>query len=415
MKKLIVLIALFTFSITLSAQSNCDCKAELEFVYEKMQTMSSFKSQIKGDLAKNFVTSYQNISSQVSSDMDKLDCYVQLNNLMGLVKDKHAGVYGVRPEYSYDDTLDSAFTEAYQKTDEFRNFPTVDLDLEALREELSVKSINDVEGVYNIGSLVKIGVYRVDQSDSLMAVILESKLGIWAPGQIYLYMSATDQPNRYDIMAHGQVHKNLLFYKSHLVEYGILLSNVIKEGLTENHVFVDAEEHETYKLKTLAEDVQYVWMNSFSRIGNADNRDALVDQINKELTASNLIVDLRNNGGGASKISLPIVKAIKKSGVKVYVLTNFASGSNAEQTTIRLKEIKGTVHLGQTTYGAIAYGHNYGTTYESASGLFYIGPTDMRFNHYLKYEETGVVPDVKLSPESDWIEQTINIIKTQNL
>jgi len=414
MKKLITVIALITISFTLSAQSNCDCKAELDFVYEKMQTMSSFKSQIKGDLAQTFEAKYQELSEKVTNDMDKLDCYVQLNNLMGLVKDKHAGVYGVRSEYSYDDTLDSAFTEAYQKTDEFRDFPTVDLDLEALREELSVKPINDVEGVYNIGSLVKVGVYRVDQSDSLMAVILESKLGIWAPGQIYLYMSATDQPNRFDITAHGQVHKNLLFYKSHLVEYGILLSNVVKDGLTENHVFVDAEEHETYKLKTLAEDVQYVWMNSFSRIGNADNRDALVAQIQSELTADKLIVDLRNNGGGASKISLPIVKAIKKSGVKVYVLTNYNSGSNAEQTTIRLKNIKNTVHLGQTTHGAVSYGHNYGTTYESPSGLFYIAPTDMKFNHYLKYEEVGVSPDVKLSPDSDWVEQTIEIIKPQN-
>lgn len=414
MKKLITAIALFTFSITLSAQSNCDCKAELKFVYEQMQTMSSFKSQIKGELTRKFDAKYQGLSEKVTTDMGKLECYVQINNLMGLVKDKHAGVYEVRPEYSYDDTLDSAFIETYQKTDKFKDFPKVDLDLEALRKELSVKPINDVEGIYNIGSLVKIGVYRVAQSDSLMAVVLESKLRIWAPGQIYLYMSATDQPNRYDITAHGQVHKNLLFYKSHLVEYGILLSNVVKEGLNENYVFVDAEQQETYKLKTLSEDVQYVWINSFSRIGNADNRDALVAQINNELTADNLIVDLRNNGGGASKISLPIVKAIKKSGVKVYVLTNFASGSNAEQTTVRLKNLKGTVHLGQTTYGAIAYGHNYGNTFKSPSGLFYIAPTDMKFNHYLKYEETGVTPGVKLSPESNWIEQTLQIIKTQN-
>lgn len=414
MKKLITVIVLFIFSTSLSAQSNCDCKLELKFVYEQMQTMASFKSQIKGESAQEFDDKYQELTAAVTTKMDKLDCYVQINKLMSLVKDKHAGVYGVRPDYSYGDTLDSAFIEAYQKTNEFIDFPKVDLDLKALREELTLKPIDDVEGVYNIGSLVKIGVYRVAQSDSLIAVILASKLGIWAPGQIYMYIAATYQSNRYDITAHGQVHKNLLFYKSQLVEYGILLSNVVKEGLTENHVFVDAKQQETYKLKTLSEDVQYVWMNSFSRNGNADNRDALVDQINKELTASNLIVDLRNNGGGASKISLPIVKAIRKSGVKVFVLTNFASGSNAEQTTVRLKGIKTTIHLGQTTYGAIAYGHNYGNTFTSPSGLFYIAPTDMRFNHFLKYEESGIAPDVKLSPESDWIEQTMNIINTQN-
>lgn len=382
-------------------------------MYEKMQTMSSFKSQVKGGLVEEFEAKYQALSSKISSDMDKLDCYSKINSLMSLVKDKHAGVFGVRPDYSFEDAKDSAFVEAYRKTVAFTESPKVDLDLALLRSELEQKPVNDVEGVYSIGSLLKVGVYRIAESDSLVGVMLESNLGIWEPGQIYLYMKATDQPNRYDITAYGQVHKNLVFYKSHLVEYGILMSNVVKEGVT-NYVAVNIEEEDTYKLKTIADNVQYVWISSFSRIGNNDNRDALVAQIQNELTADNLIVDLRNNGGGASKISLPIVRAIKKSGAKVYVLTNYGSGSNAEQTTIRLKNIKNTVHLGQTTYGAVAYGHNYGTTYESPSGLFYIAPTDMKFNHYLKYEEVGVSPDIKLNPDSDWVDQTMKIIKAQN-
>lgn len=413
MKKIITFIALVTFSITLSAQSNCDCNVELKFVYEQMQTMSSFKSQMKGDLRAEFESIYQVLTTEVTSNMNKLDCYVQLNKLMGLVRDKHAGVYGVRPDYSYEDTMDSTFVATYQKTRQFIDFPKVNLDLDALRSALANKSVNDVEGIYNIGSVLKVGVYRIGQSDSLVGVMLESKLGVWKPGQIYLYMTETNQPNRYDMTTYGQVHKNLLFYKEQLVEHGILMRNVVKESITKNHVFVDADVSETYQLQTLTDDIQYVWINSFSRIGNAENRDELIRQINNELTAPNLIVDLRNNGGGASKISWPIVKAIKKAGVRVYVLTNYVSGSNAEQTTIRLKNIKNTVHLGQTTYGAVAYGHNYGTTYTSPSGLFYMAPTDMRFNQYLKYEEVGVVPDLALGPESDWIEQTLKIIENE--
>lgn len=415
MKKLITVIIFITLNFSLTAQSNCDCKAELSFVYEKMQTMSSFKSQIKGDLAQKFEAKYQALSSKVSSDMSKLDCYVQINSLMSLVKDKHAGVYEVRPDFTYDDVKDSAFVEAYRKTADFKEFPTVDLDLAQLSAELKQKPLNDVEGIYNIGSALKIGVYRIDESDSLVGVMIASTLGIWEPGQVFLYMTATDLPDRYDITAYGQVHKNLVSYNAHLVANGILMSNVVKENMKNNFIHVDTEAHEAYQLISLEEDIQYVWFDSFSRFGNANKRDAMVEQIKNELTASNLIVDLRNNGGGASKISLPMVRAIRKSGVKVHVLTNYYSGSNAEQTTIRLKNIKNTVHLGQTTHGAVAYGHNYGTTYESPSGLFYIAPTDMKFNQYLKYEEVGVSPDIKLSPASDWVEQTVDIIKAQNL
>lgn len=414
MKKLITLYALIAFSISLSAQSNCNCKVELEFVYEQMQTMASFKSQIKGQKIDEFERVYLEISEKVTTSMDVLECYTRMNELLSLVKDKHAGVYGVRPDYSYEDSLDSAFVSAYRETEKFKHFPKLDIDLDALRTGLSQKPVNDIEGIYNIGSSMKVGVYRVAESDSLVGVMLESKLGIWEPGQIYAYISGTDVTDRYNMVAYGQVHKNLIFYKDHLVSNGILMSNVIKEGLTENYIHVDRKAQKEYKLIRLQEDIQYVWLNSFSRFGNAEKRDALVEQIKNELTASHLIVDLRNNSGGASKISLPIVKAIRKSGVKVYVLTNFASGSNAEQTTVRLRNIKTTVHLGQTTYGAIAYGLNYGTTYKSPSGQFYFAPTDMRFNHFLKYEEVGISPMIELNPGQDWIEQTINIIKTQN-
>jgi len=415
MKKLITLFALIVFNISLSAQSSCNCKTELEFVYEQMQTMASFKSQIKGQKIDEFERAYLEISKKVTTSMDILECYTQMNLLLSGVKDKHAGVYGTRPDYSYEDTLDTAFIASYQSTLEFQEFPRVDMDLSALRTDLSQKSVNDIEGIYNIGSSMKVGVYRVADSDSLVGVMLESKLGIWAPGQIYAYLNATDIPNRYDIVAYGQVHKNLIFYKGHLVSNGILMGNVIKEGLRENHIHVDRKAREAYTLLHLQEDIQYIWLDSFSRFGNAGKRDALVEQIKNELTASHLIVDLRNNSGGASKISLPIVKAIRKSGVKVYVLTNFASGSNAEQTTVRLRNIKTTIHLGQTTYGAIAYGLNYGTTHESPSGQFYFAPTDMRFNHFLRYEEVGVKPMIELKPDQDWIEQTIEIIAEQDL
>ncbi|OEJ99811.1 hypothetical protein BFP71_09660 [Roseivirga misakiensis] len=380
-----------------------------------MQNMASYKSQIKGELEASFKVEYQKISEKVTNNMDKLDCYVAIGQLVDLVKDKHAMLYEVRPDYTLDDALDSNFVKQYQVSEDFKNFPTVDIDLEALRLRLESKPVNDIEGIYNVGSSMEVGVYRTEKADSLVAVMLTSKLGVWAPGQIFMYLTATELPNRYDITAYGQVHKNLLSYKAHLVSNGILMSNVTKEGLKENFVHVDKKAHEAYKLHTLNDNVQYIWLNSFSRFGNADKRDALVKQIKNELNAENLIVDLRNNGGGASKISLPIVKAIRKSGVKVFVLTNFDSGSNAEQTTVRLKNIKSTVHLGQTTYGAIAYGLNYGYTYTSPSGFFSFTPTDMRFNHFLKYEVTGVAPDITLSPDSDWIQQTIDYINTQRL
>lgn len=416
MKKLITLLVLLFLHVGLSAQSNCDCKSELKFVYEKMQTMSSFKSQIKGDKVDAFEEQYKLIEASLSPEMNKLECFIKLNQLMDQVKDKHASVYETPSYLSYESALDSSAAEDYRMTAHFKNFPSISLDLNQLKESLKLKDLEDVEGIYNVGSSLKIGVSRIDEADNLVGVVLESDLRIWEPGHIFLYLKATDKPFEYDLTFYGQLTKNLMFSKSHFIQNGILFRNIIKEGLVENHIQMSKDKAETYKLVSLSAKVQYLWIHSFSRIGNADNRDSLVAQINKELIAPHLIVDLRSNGGGASKISLPIVRALKKKrSTKLYVLTNFNTGSNAEQTTVRLKRMKGTVHLGQRTRGAIAYGMNYGTSYKSPSDLFTIIPTDMKFNQFLKYEEVGVQPDVELDPKSDWVEQTINYIDTRNL
>lgn len=418
MRNFMILLLLLSFSFNLPAQEKCDCKAELDFVYEKIKTTESYKYQIKGEMSRMYEQTYQGLRTEMQEPLSKLVCFEKLNELLGLIKDKHAMLLETQPDFSVRDIYDSTFVQEYRSSEAFINFPAVDLDLDELKSNLEAKPVGDVEGVYNIGNAMKLGVYSMDGSDRLMGVILSSKLGTWSPGQIYLYMRPSQLAYHYDITYYSQVYKTLVFQKTKLVEHGILSGNVIKEKLDKNYVFVYSDTTENYTLKQLTDNVQYVWLHSFGRSKqNAGKRDALIAQMNKELKAENLIVDLRNNGGGASKISWPIVKRIRKYALrgKVYVLTNAASGSNAEQTAIRLIKLAGATHLGQKTFGAVAYGRNYGTRLTSPSGLFQFLPTDMKFNQYLKYEDIGVEPEISLSPDSDWVEQTIGFINTQNL
>ncbi|PHR69771.1 MAG: hypothetical protein COA67_09430 [Lutibacter sp.] len=125
------------------------------------------------------------------------------------------------------------------------------------------------------------------------------------------------------------------------------------------------------------------------------------------------MVDLRNNGGGNKKLSDPFLKLLK--GKNVFIITNSFTVSNAEQFTVKLKKIKNALHLGQVTMGAISYGMNYGYDYLTPSGSFRILPTDMDFHKFIKYEGKGITPDIALSFDKDWIEQTLEIINKTNL
>lgn len=131
------------------------------------------------------------------------------------------------------------------------------------------------------------------------------------------------------------------------------------------------------------------------------------------IKCKNMILDLRNNGGGSDRIAKPLRKALKKyaRGNKIYVLINGLSGSNAEQTAVYVSNSKNVTLLGDNSMGVIAYGLNYGESISSESGKFYFYLTDMNHGKYLKYESVGVPVDVKLSANSNWIEQTLDMIE----
>lgn len=302
MKKLTLVIALITVGFTLSAQSICDCKPELDFVYGKMKEMTSFKHQVKGSKKSEFENLYQQLRSEMTSEMTKVDCFWKLNQLEYFVNDKHAQVYESRPDYTLDDIFDSTFIKSYQTSDVFKNHPKVDLDLAELKARLRAKPDEGIEGIYKAGSMMKLGVYRID-TDSLVGVVLESQISIWEPGQIYAYIKETDSRSRLSIVHYSQLYKNLIFAEEQLFENGQLFSTTRKESSDEAYdiVNVNAEEAENFKLTRLTDDVQYVWMNSFDRISMRKNRDQLVTQIENELKAPYLIVDLRNNVGGPIK------------------------------------------------------------------------------------------------------------------
>jgi len=411
MKKVLILILLLNLNLKLAAQSNCDCASELDFVYEQVQSTISFKDQIKGEKEAKFEESYQKLRAQMNDKLSKLNCFWSLNQLMSLVQDKHATLAENPLDLTEKSLQDSSFLAGYRASEEFRKFPKTDRNVAELTKSLEGKSLDEVEGIYTIGSKLKMGVYRV-APDSLVGVILSSQVEIWEPGQIFAYLKHSNIESHFDIIHYGASQKNLKFAKAQFFDHGMLFPSVLKEDLKNNYAWIDKPAEESYQLSNLTDDIQYVWLNSFSRVTKPEERDALIAQIQTDLTAKNLIIDLRNNGGGADKISVPILKELKKKKVNIYVITNFFTGSNAEMTTVRLKDDFDAIQFGQRTYGAISYGSNYGKSFDSPSGLFNFYPTDMRQREFIAYEEVGVQPDVKLNQESDWLEQTVAYIKS---
>ncbi len=185
---------------------------------------------------------------------------------------------------------------------------------------------------------------------------------------------------------------------------------------TPDHFDQIASDAATFSFKKLDDETSYLRLGSFSRMSkNVSESRVLYKELKGNINSKNLIVDLRNNGGGADKVAKPWRKLIRKFAKKnqVFVLLNKNSASNAEITAEYLSKLDNVTLLGRDSWGACSYGSNYGNAAVSESGLFYFMKTDMDYSYLLDHEEKGISVDIELDLERDWIAQTQEFIKSK--
>lgn len=163
--------------------------------------------------------------------------------------------------------------------------------------------------------------------------------------------------------------------------------------------------------------MQYLLIQSF-QVNNVTRQQsqAFYESIKDSLTAANLILDLRNNEGGASKEMLRYFKLLKGYARKgnLYVILNNGTISQAEKFTLRLQKLRNTTTTGQTTKGMLSYGSNYGKIVPLPGGQYDIYITDLKGERsFLEYEDHGIEPQIELHNESDWVSQVMALIRNR--
>lgn len=397
---------------------------DLDNLYRLLQRTPGYKTQIKGPAKKAYKKLVVQLKQMPPDEAIGFENYYRLSQLLLPIRDNHLDFSQLLESYLYASRFsDTGAVRVYRASATFARHPRSFLPLDSLESSLYNKPDNSIEGIYHYGSFLTAALFRTVNPDSLVGVVLRSALPHWDPGQVAFVLKETSPDHFHAWYAHP-VFKSFLLVRNERFLSGILAGGFFHSSLTDAswQKFPDSTDHVNigkdvpqFQISMLAPDVRYLRLGSFDASDEGLMKSALFfNQIKDSLQTAALVLDLRNNTGGGFKASGKYLKLVLRyaRNNKVYILANYRTISNGEQFLLKLKGKKNILLLGAHTQGKIAYGSNYGRRITLPGGRYQLYPTDMKDSkNYLRYENKGVVPDIALSPNLDWLQQALDIIR----
>lgn len=393
---ILILLLTIGFSLNLNAQvKTCDCKSDLIYLNQKIEKLPSFKKN-----KRLYKEAYKKAFDKASAKTSYFDCLEILNKLVLPLNDWHIGVIGKAI-----DSLSSSFV----------NYPVYNDNLENLNNYLKQKSIEAIEGVYQVNKDLSFGLVFDETSKAYNAVILKSKSDQWNKGDILYKLFPL--PNGFFKLIGAQYPTKRMISYHERINQGIFLRAGFKKDTVATYFIRSPYPEDVFVFKEISPKIDYLKVGSFSsQYPLLKEAEDFYTSLKGNLVKPHLILDLRDNGGGGDRNSDILLKQLKKylKSNNVYIITNARTGSNAEQFTVKLKQYKNVICYGDKTRGALSYEIKPDDYYTLPSSSFLVILPSKAHKKYLEYETNGVAPDVFLEYKKSWISIVVNNIENKD-
>lgn len=310
----------------------CGCAEALDFLSGKLAlNYAGFHDKVTPERKAKYDGLLAGLKDRAKTTAAGDDCETLLREWTAFFKDNHMQV-AAQPAGSAGEEDPAAIRAR------FATWEKVDLTEEAFRAGLAGRraSLDPLEGIWEIsGSSYRLAIVRSPRPERDFAALILAADGVWwSPGQVKATFKAAG-PGRYESRFYLKNHsersltarldRNLLFY-----ERGPLLVKVYPEtpGAVDVAAYKESLNTEV-RLKELDPQTLLLQLPSFAPANGPTIEAAIRDNREKILKTPNLIIDLRDNPGGADFTFQPVLPFLYLRPVQVHGFDLYATEDNA--------------------------------------------------------------------------------------
>jgi len=296
---LVSVLILFLFNQNVFSQ-NCNCSQELQHVKEKIeQNYAGYRDKVNSKTKAGYQKYTQQVMERSKTISSTPHCIYLMNEWLAFFKDGHVEIGRNRLS-----------KEKYAADQEKLAQSIEKLDVSEIKLK-HLKNAKGIEGIYwNKDSTYKIAVVKNKNNfRDYAGVILESKNKSWKPGALNL-----------ELKLRGDTLKGIEFDKYYTPES---VAMKVSRNTLGDWQRAGTKRKETEKIQTrdvsckmLSKQTFYIQIGTFNQ-RNAKSIDSLI-RSNREILEKTpyLVLDLRNNGGGADFSYGPLVQYLYTNPIK---------------------------------------------------------------------------------------------------
>lgn len=319
MYRILSSIILLLLLPTIITAQECDCSSSFQWLKKTFEANDAgFKIalQTKGKDAYNAHNKY--IETKIKNAKSKDACLKIFNEWVTFFRAGHVYVRAINePKSNIKKPSDEDIIN------QFKEWERYDFDLDAFKAYLKLKKTQDYEGIWS-SSPYKIGIKKVN--DVYLGFIIDADGVYWRKGQIKLKINP-DGTAVYFMKNHSaQTYKNVKLNGSHILQLGYLTFTRVNDELKlipdEKRLIKVVSTTQPY-FEMLNKQTAYLRIHSFMGYLKGAIDSVINANKNKIYNTENLIIDLRNNGGGSDRsysALLPIIytDTMRTVGVEMY-------------------------------------------------------------------------------------------------